>query len=104
MLALCGGDADGMIRSYLSRRDPDLDGFQGIEVGTQHGHDLCWQVPAGFAAFGIGGDVTPFNSEVTWQSRSSLAGPGQSQGADPGQGGTDVPAEAVPAVSADLLC
>ena len=47
--------------------DPDLDRFEGVEVGAQDGHDLRWQVTAGLAAFGIGGDIAALDGEVPGQ-------------------------------------
>ena len=44
--------------------DPHLDGFEGVEVGAQDGHDLRWQVAAGLAAFGFGGDVAALDGEI----------------------------------------
>ena len=82
--------------------DPDLDGFEGVEVGAQDGHDLRGQVAAGFAAFGIGGDVAAFDGEIAGQSRRGLSRPGQAQGADTGQHLAHVAADAVAAVAADL--
>ena len=47
--------------------DPDLDGFEGVEVGAQDRHDLRRQVAAGLAAFGVGGDVGAFDGEIAGQ-------------------------------------
>ena len=79
-----------------------LDGFEGVEVGAQDGHDLRWQVAAGLAAFGFGGDVAALDGEIAGQSRRRLSRPGQAQGADTGQHLTHVAADAVAAIPADL--
>jgi hypothetical protein len=41
--------------------------LEGVEVGAQDRHDLWWQVTAGLAAFGVGGDVGAFDGEVAGQ-------------------------------------
>jgi hypothetical protein len=81
---------------------PDLGRLQGVEVGAQRGHDLRWQVTAGLAAFGIGGDIAALDGEVSGQPGRGPPGSGQAQGADPGQDLPHVAADAVAAVAADL--
>ena len=82
--------------------DPDLDRFEGVEVGAQDRHDLWRQVTAGLAAFGVGGDVGAFDGEVAGQPGRRPAGSGQPQGSDPGQHLPHVTADHVPAVVTDL--
>ena len=62
-------------------------GSRAVQAGAQLGHDLGWQVASGFAALGIGGNVAEPDGEVAGQPGGRLPGPGQAQGADPGQHG-----------------
>ena len=48
-------------------------------------HDRGGQVAAGFAAFGLGGDVVAVEGEVVAQPGGGAAGAGQPQRADPGE-------------------
>ena len=75
------------------RRDPHLDRFEGVEVSAEKGQDLRGDVAAGFAAFGVSGNVVTFDGEVTGQATCCLAGPGQAEGADGGQDLAYVPAD-----------
>ena len=79
----------------------DLGWLQGVQAGAQHGHDLRWQVASGFAAHGLGGDVTDPEGEVAGQPGGGLPGAGQAERADPGQDGAGAPADDVAVVAAD---
>ena len=48
-------------------------------------HDRRRQVAAGFAAFGLGGDVAAAQGEVVAQPGGGAAGAGQPERADPGE-------------------
>ena len=80
---------------------PDLGRLKGVQVSAQDRHDLRRQVTARFAALRVGGDVGASDGDVTGQPGRGLAGPGQAQGADPGQYRPHIPADHVPAVAAD---
>src|SRR5258705_7473829 len=84
------------------RRDPHLDRFEGVEVSAEEGQDLRGNVAAGFAAFGVGGELRTVDGEVTSQAPCCLAGPGQAEGADGGQELAYVPEDAIAAESPDL--
>ena len=87
--------------------DRDLDGgldlsrLQGVQAGAQRGHDFRWQVTARLAALGSGGNVGGGDGDVAGQPGGWLPGPGQAQGADPGQHGTGAPADHVAVIPGD---
>ena len=82
--------------------DLDLDRFEAVQIGAQHVHDLWRQVPSRLPAGGLGGDVTGPDAEVVGQPGRSLAGAGQAQGPDPGQGRAGAATDDVAVVTADL--
>jgi hypothetical protein len=83
-------------------RDPHLDRLEGVEVSAENSHDFRREVAAGFAAFGLGGDVAALDGEIAGQSRRCLSRPGQAEGADARRSLAHVTADAIAAVSADL--